>query len=323
MIYDTIKNFQEQLRWEPEIENKSAWQRKKFYIVAGMGGSHLAADILKVWKPDMPLLVHHDYGLPQISDEFWQDAVLIASSYSGNTEETIDAFEEAGKRGIMRSAISIGGTLLAKAKESGIPYVRLPDAGIQPRLATGFMARAILALMGEYNVLKEIALLAGFFSPESYEADGRALAGRIKGRVPIVYASGKNAALAQNWKIKFNETGKIPSFWNTFSELNHNEMTGFDTKELTKSLSEKMCFIFLKDETDSAKIQKRMAITAELYRARGFTVEEIVLSGKTVWEKIFGAFILGDWASYYTAKGYGVEAEEVPMVEEFKKLISE
>lgn len=321
MIYDTIKNFQEQLRFKPEIENESAWQRKNFFVVAGMGGSHLAADILKVWKPELPLMVHHDYGLPPLSDEFLQDAAFIASSYSGNTEEIIDSFEEAGKRGVMRSAISIGGTLLAKAKEVNAPFVRLPDAGIQPRLATGFMAKAILALMGEQEALKEITSLADFFSPESYEAEGRALAGRIKGFAPIVCASEKNAALAQNWKIKFNETGKIPSFWNTFSELNHNEMTGFDVADATKPLSEKFCFVFLKDESDDPRIQKRFVITAELYRARGFMVEEIMLSGKSVWEKIFGALVLGDWAAYYTAKGYGVEAEEVPMVEELKSLM--
>lgn len=321
MIYDTIKNFQEQLRFTPEIENEGAWQRKKFFIVAGMGGSHLAADILKVWKPELPLMVHHNYGLPPLSDEFLQDAALIVSSYSGNTEEIIDSFEEAGNGGVMRSAISIGGALLAKAKESGTAYVRLPDAGIQPRLAVGFMVKAILAFMGERDALKEITSLADFFSPESYESEGRALAGRIKGFVPIVYASQKNAALAQNWKIKFNETGKIPSFWNSFSELNHNEMTGFDVAGATKPLSEKFCFVFLKDESDNPRIQRRFAITAELFRARGFMVEEIILSGKSVWEKIFGALVLGDWVAYYTAKGYGVEAEEVPMVEELKEFL--
>ncbi len=321
MIYDAIKNFQEQFRYEPEIENGDSWKRKKTYVVVGMGGSHLAADILKVWNPALSLIVHHDYGLPQFHDGFWKDAALITSSYSGNTEEIIDAFEEAGKKNIARSVISIGGTLLARAKDANAPYVRMPDAGIHPRLAVGFMAKAILALMGEKEALREITDLAGFFSSESYEEEGRALAKRIKGFVPVVYASERNAALAQNWKIKFNETAKIPSFWNTFSELNHNEMTGFDIKDTTKPLSEKFCFIFLKDESDHPKIQKRMAITAELYRARGFMVEEVTLLGKTIWEKIFGVLILGDWVAYYTAKGYGVEPEEVPMVEEFKKLM--
>ncbi|MDO8600838.1 MAG: SIS domain-containing protein [bacterium] len=322
MIYDAIKNFQEQFRYEPEIENGDSWKRKKTYVVIGMGGSHLAADILKCWKPELSLFVHHDYDLPPFPDGFWKDAALIASSYSGNTEETLSAFEEAGTKNIARSAVSIGGMLLASAKEANTPYVRLPDAGIQPRLATGFMAKAILALMGEKGALREMSDLAGFFSPESFEEEGRALAKRIKGFVPVVYASEQNAALAENWKIKFNETGKIPSFWNTFSELNHNEMTGFDVKDATRSLSDQFMFLFLKDESDSPKIQKRMAITAELYRARGFMVEEVVLSGKTALEKIFGAFILGDWTAYYTAKGYGVEPEEVPMVEEFKKMIA-
>jgi glucose/mannose-6-phosphate isomerase len=318
-IYDAIKNFHTQFSFEPHIENAGFLARPEYYIIAGMGGSHLAADILKCWKPELPLFVHHDYGLPHLPDEILKKSVLIASSYSGNTEETIDAFEEAGKRGMPRSALSIGGILLAKAKEANAPYVRMPDAGIQPRLATGFMAKAMLALMGESEALQEITSLAEFFSPELYEKEGRALAGRIKGFTPIVYASEKNAALAQNWKIKFNETGKIPAFWNTFSELNHNEMTGL--VDATRALSEKFMFLFLKDETDNPKIQKRMAITAELLRARGLLVEEIALSGKTALEKIFGALVLGDWAAYYTAKGYGVEPEEVPMVEELKSLI--
>ncbi len=131
-----------------------------------------------------------------------------------------------------------------------------------------------------------------------------------------------NEAIAYNWKIKFNETGKIPAFYNIFSELNHNEMTGFDVKDVTKDLSKNFTFILLKDNADDERIQKRMRILKKLYEDRGLSVIEIELQGDTAFQKIFSSIILADFAAYYTAMGYGLDPEQVPMVEEFKKLVS-
>ncbi|MBI2506768.1 MAG: bifunctional phosphoglucose/phosphomannose isomerase, partial [Candidatus Colwellbacteria bacterium] len=139
--------------------------------------------------------------------------------------------------------------------------------------------------------------------------------------IPIIYSSRRNIALAYNWKIKFNETGKAPAFYNTFPELNHNEMTGFDVQETTRELSDKMFFIFLKDEDDHPKITKRMEVLERLYRDRKLSVAVVSLEGNSKMEKIFNSLTLADWTAYYTAKRYNVEPEQVPMVEEFKKLL--
>src|SRR3989338_7534914 len=125
------------------------------------------------------------------------------------------------------------------------------------------------------------------------------------------------------WKIKFNETGKIPAFYNVFPELNHNEMTGFDIKDATRALSEKFHFIFLKDPEDLDKNQRRMSITEKLYQYRGLKVSTVGLSGNNRQERVFSALILSDWTAFYTARSYGLEAEQVPMVEEFKKLMQQ
>ena len=318
---ESIKNFHTQFSYEPEVENAEKLQAVRRYIVAGMGGSHLAADLIKVWKPSLDVLIHSDYGLPKLSDESLQGRLVIASSYSGNTEETIDAFLEAGKKGIQRAAIAVGGKLKEIAKIEEVPFIELPDTGIQPRMATGFSFKALLKLMGEEKALQEVAELSETLKPDSYEKAGRELAERLKGFVPLIYASAKNQAIAQNWKIKFNETAKIPAFYNVFPEVNHNEMTGFDIKEPTAGLSKNFYVLILRDPADHPKILKRMEVIARLYKERGLPVEVVALEGNKIFLKIFSSFILADWAAYYTAEGYGVESNEVPMVEEFKKLM--
>ena len=127
--------------------------------------------------------------------------------------------------------------------------------------------------------------------------------------------------LAHNWKIKFNETGKVPAFCNVFPELNHHEMTGFDVQDASRHLSEKFHFVFLKDDDDHPQVQKRMDITAKLYRDRNLPVEILMLQGQSRVEKMFSSLVLADWTAYHTGEGYGLETEQVPMVEEFKGLI--
>ena len=319
---DAIKNFAAQFAWEPRIENIGRWQERDRFIVAGMGGSHLAAGLLGICRPELDLIIHRDYGLPPLSKEALAGRLVIASSYSGNTEETVDAFEEAGKQGLARAAISVGGKLLQLAEESGVPYIQMPDTGIQPRSALGFSFKAHLSLMGEEEALREASGLAETLRPMDYESAGRALAEKIRGRAPVVYTSSRNAAIGYTWKIKFNETSKIPAFANVFPELNHNEMTGFDAVESIGTLSQSFFIIILRDPDDHPRVLRRMDTAAKLLSDRGLSVETLALHGSTVLDKIFASLILADWASYYTALGYGVEPEQVPMVEEFKKMIA-
>jgi len=246
---------------------------------------------------------------------------MVLSSYSGNTEEVLDAYDEAGKRGYDRAVISIGGKLLERAKEDGVPYVEMPDTGIQPRLALGFSFKGLLKLMGRDDAVQEIGGLADTLKPDEYEAEGKKLADMLRDHVPVIYASETNGPIAYNWKIKLNETGKIPAFYNVLPELNHNEMNGFDVQETTKKLSENVYFIFLKDESDDPRIVKRMEILEKLYRDRGLPVRVIELTG-SVFHKLFFSLVIADWTAYYTAENYGLEAEQVPMVEEFKRLIA-
>lgn len=320
-MYEAIKNFSQQFSYQPEIQNKEKLSSYNWYVVAGMGGSHLAADILKMYNPSLPITIHENYGLPWPA-EMLKGSLVIVSSYSGNTEEVIDTYQKAKEGGLALAVVSVGGKLIEMAQEDGVPYIQLPNTGIQPRSALGFSLKALMALTGQDDALSQIDSLSDMI-PGDLEEEGKKLAKDINNMVPVIYSSQANYSIAYNWKIKFNETGKIPAFCNAFPELNHNEMTGFDFNEKTKKMSENFCFIMLRDNSDHPKVIKRMDITSTLLQDRGLRVITVELEGKDVLHKIFSSLLLADFAAYYTAEANGAESEKVPMVEEFKKLILE
>src|SRR3989339_1606903 len=140
--------------------------------------------------------------------------MIIASSYSGNTEETISVFEGAQKQNIARSVIAKGGILLETAKEEGLPYIQIPDTGVQPRSALGFSFKALAKMVGRDDLVEQASKVGAQLQSENFEEQGRRIAEKLRGKIPLVYASQKNYSVAYNWKIKFNETAKIPAFYN-------------------------------------------------------------------------------------------------------------
>src|SRR3989344_398802 len=265
MMENIIKNFPKQFEFEPIIENKEKLRGFSKVIVAGMGGSNLASELLKNYENNYEIIIHRDYGLPRLNDAVLSESLIIASSYSGNTEEVLDAFNLAISKSLNIAAISIGGRILKLAESSGAPYIRMPDTGVEPRLALGFSLRALMKLIGDEEGLKETKALSNLLDSDKSQKEGQFLAQSLEGYMPVIYSSLKNAAIACIWKIKFNETAKIPSFYNSFPELNHNEMTGFDINNATKDLSRNFKFIFLEDGEDGEKIKKRMTVTRKLF----------------------------------------------------------
>jgi glucose/mannose-6-phosphate isomerase len=316
---DAIKNVNRQFDFKPKVENAGKLKKSKKFVVCGMGGSNIPALILKTIDPSLDIIAWNDYGLPVVKDT--KDRLVIIVSYSGNTEEALDSFKEAKRLKLKRAVIATGGRLLDLARKEHVAYVQIPNTGIQPRMGTGFMIRGIMKLMGDDKGLKESALLFKTLNPTAIEAAGKRLAKSLEGVLPVVYASRANQALAMNWKIKFNETTKIPSFANILPELNHNEMTGYDVIPATRALSKQLHFIFLEDAADGEHIRLRMKVTRDLYKARGLNSTVVPVEGANPFLKIFSSLVLADWAAFNLALHYGVEADKVPMVEDFKKKL--
>ncbi len=319
---DAIKNLASQFSFSPTIENESKLKATNSFVLCGMGGSHLASGILKIINPQIDMYVHRDYGLPALSEKRFKNSLFIASSYSGNTEEVLDFADKALAGGYNLAVIATGGALVEFAKKNDLPHIVLPQTGVQPRSALGLSLISLVKLIGDEETLGELVNFGSKLKPEDFVESGKMLAEKLNGKVPVVYSSRANLAISYNWKIKFNETAKIPAFYNTFPELNHNEMTGFDVVDGTRGLSSNFHFIFIEDQNDSPKIMHRMETLANLLRSRGFEVEIISLSGNSSFEKIFNSLILADWTALALSKMYGTEPEKVPMVEEFKKLIA-
>ncbi len=318
---EDIKNFPEQLSFSPRIERGDHWKRYEKYFLSGMGGSHLQGDILKTISPEFPLFLHQNYGLPKSCSS---GATLIAASYSGNTEEVLDSLQTALSRGLPVAAVSKGGRLIQIAREKQLPHIELPDEKIQPRVALGHSFRGLLRLLDLREMEDQALELSGILKnrQDELEKEGQGIAGYLREKIPVVYASANNSALARIWKINFNETSKIPSFCNVLPELNHNEMTGFDMSSITKHLSEKISFLFLVDKEDHPKISKRMDVLEKLLQSRGLEVFKVEIRGSSKMEKVFSCVLSSMWSSYYLAKSYDNDPENVPMVEEFKKRLT-
>ncbi|MDD5710503.1 MAG: bifunctional phosphoglucose/phosphomannose isomerase [Candidatus Colwellbacteria bacterium] len=316
-----IREYARQFAYEPEVKNADKLGEFETVVIGGMGGSGLVAGVLRAIKPSLDVAVHHEYGLPQFADKDKEKRLFIAISHSGNTEEVVDFMNTAVSQGLQTAVVASHGKLLELAQQNGLPHITLPADDIQPRMALGYMLRAVLKLIKEEDLFSETGKLTDNLKPTELEPHGRRLAEAVINRIPIIYASRSNQILAYNWKIRFNETAKVPAFFNTFPELNHNEIQGFGTHEGSQVLSEKMSFIFLEDDSDHQRIKRRMDITAAMYKKFGLPVERIGLEGGTRLEKIFNTIILGDWTAYHAALKYGAELESVPGIDEFKRAL--
>lgn len=259
-------------------------------VVVGMGGSHLAADLLKLLKPELDITIHKDYGLPRIKD----NELVVLSSYSGNTEEVLDAYDKSAN--LNRAVIASGGQLLDRAKRDGVRFIILPS-GFQPRDAVGPSLVALYELLGEKLELP---------NPKTLEPI------ETENRIPLIYTSNKFQALGYILKINLNETGKIPAFNNTLPEADHNEFNGF-------ARINNFYALFISDETDSPKIIKRMEVTAKLYGEVGIPSKFIKLEGGSLLEKIFNFVALAKITAQTIAKRNGQDPVAVPMIEKLKK----
>jgi len=307
-------------------------QRFSNLVICGVGGSALPGDILLDAMPDFPLYtyIYRDYGLPPQANK---QSLIIAISYSGNTEETISAYETAIAKNYSVIAMTTGGQLQQMAQSRKMPLVLIPQTGIQPRCATGYLFAAILQILCNAGIIKDhsnkLLQMAKNLSPKTLEIQGQELAKKLFNQIPIVYSSNSFKSLARIWKIKFNENSKVLAFWNFFPELNHNEMVGYTIqKSKIKNQNENSkCknfhAVILQDKNDNPRILKRMMLTANLMEESGAKIEFVEIKGKDTLEKIFNNLLLGDWASYYLALAYKIDPEPVKIVEEFKKRLTE
>lgn len=288
--------------------------------ICGMGGSALPGTLLLSWikKTKIPVILHRDYGLPANITKNW---LVLVVSYSGNTEETISSLKEAIRKKINCAAITSGGKLESMAKRFKISCALIPS-GIPPRMALGYQFSALTAILLKNGLIdfneKELLEIEKNISTENLKKEGKVLAQKIKGKIPVIYSSNQFKALARIWKISFNENSKTPAFWNYFPELNHNEMVGFTKNHLKPSLLSSFYFIMLKSPNDIPENRKRIDLTAKILRKQNIKGKVLSLSGKNLFVQMVSSIILANWTSYFLALKYKINPMPVDLVEEFK-----
>lgn len=318
----TIQDFPSQFK-ESIVEAKSCdikdLKRKHFkrIIVAAMGGSSLPTDLVNAYLyPELELITLRDYQVPS---NIKQDDLILCSSFSGNTEETLTVFQSALEKKIPILCMSNGGQLKTKSQEHQIPFIQIPNC-IQPRCASGYFFASQIILLQELGLLaphEEILLnLAHFLSEQKLRQEelGRTLAQKLKDRLPIIYSDTRFEAACRIWKIKINENSKVQSWYNVFPELNHNEMVGYTQMNTQASL------IYLEHEGMFERNKKRMQIMETIFKDK-IPFHKIACQGTNLLEQIFDAVLIGDYTSYYLAQEYGIDPTPVALVEDFKQML--
>ncbi|MDF1545844.1 MAG: bifunctional phosphoglucose/phosphomannose isomerase [bacterium] len=334
-IFDLPEHLEDSIRiakrWKFETDD---FTDIKNIVVAGMGGSAIGGDLVRSFLRDklqIPFEICRHYELPEYVDD---ESLVIISSYSGNTEETLSALDDALGRKAMLAAISTGGMLNEVSELNDIPLGMIP-AGMQPRAALGYSFAMLVLFLEKIGLVNGAASnielvadkLKGYRDSyiEDYPAEknmAKKLAGRLHGKLPVIY-SGPTLidTVGVRWKGQICENSKMLAFANQFAEFNHNELVGWfkDTKEISPNL----IVVVLRDLSDHAQIKARMDIVKDIIEELEVEVIDIYSRGDDPLERVFSLIQLGDFVSYYLAVLREVDPSPVDVIQTLKGKLAE
>lgn len=295
-------------------------------VFSGMGGSALAALIGQVWPSlKVPFIVSRNYDIPAFVDEH---TLFIASSYSGNTEETLEAFNNALNTRATVVVIAGGGKLLEEGRAKDLPCIELPKAA-QPRFAVLYSLAAYVAVLGASELIdidaanRELKDAADFLRQEVSgwsitvpvsQNPAKKLALNVVGTSPVIYGGALTAPIAYKWKISFNENAKNVAWWNQYPEFNHNEFIGWSSHPVEKPYA----VIDLCSSFEHPRLQKRFSLSDRLLSGKRPAAHVVELKGETVLQQLLWGMVFGDFTTLYVALLNGLDPSPVDLVEKFK-----
>jgi glucose/mannose-6-phosphate isomerase len=300
--------------------------------VLGMGGSGISGDVAGVVLDDRSPLFFDTlkcYGLPR-----WigRNTLVFAMSYSGNTEETVATFEEATRRGARAVVVSTGGEISKLGRELDVPIVEIPG-GLQPRGAIGYLSIPILVVLERIGVgppiaddIKETASLmyerAREFGRDAADNPAKRLAKGLLDKIPIIYGTeGLAEVAAYRWKCQLNEVAKVPAWWNTFPELNHNEVVGW--KEVADVTQKSLGLIVLRHDQEHPRNAARIEATVPLIQDNVALVHSVTATGESTLARLFDLIYFGDFTATYLALLQEVDPSRIEVITKIKKRLAE
>lgn len=330
--FEVLTNYFQQIEFAlsnsyPELNFKA--EQIKNIVITGLGGSAIAGDLIKNFLKDelkIPLHINRNYFLPKFVDK---DTLVICSSYSGNTEETLSACNDALKNNCKIVCISTGGALEDIAVKNNLPFIRI-QKGFQPRFALGLSFISLLKLFDKIKIIppqdeiiNSIITLWKNRSLEFSSESNQALeyAQSLIGFIPIIYSvSDFNNSVGMRFKAQLNENSKIHAFHNELPEMNHNEIIGWETHK-QKNLNTKV--IYLLDDEIYPQIKRRFEIIFDMIKSSDVEIITLKSSEKNFKLRLMDLIYLTDWISYYLAILRNFDPSEIDFIHALKNKLSE
>lgn len=327
MMNELIEKFPAQLNEAIEIGKKAQIQPhstdiQKVYV-AGLGGSGIGANFVSEFireESKVPYLIGKGYSVPAFVDK---NTLAICSSYSGNTEETLHAYDKISKTGAKLVVVSSGGKLIELAKKDGVDFIQIPTGWPSPRACLGYsLVQQLfilnkLELIGEsaINKVKSSADLIKFDSDE-IKATAKGVAEKIYDKIPIIYTTDRMEAVAVRLRQQINENAKMLCWHHVIPEMNHNELVGWTSRD------ERLAVLYLRNKDDLKRNQVRMDINKEIIGKYTKTIIEIYSKGNSLVEKAIYFVHLGDWISWYLSELREVDAMEIKVIDYLKSELA-
>ncbi len=302
-------------------------------VICGMGGSAIGGDFTTAYLADalrVPAIAHRNYGLPAWASG--PETLVICSSHSGNTEETLSSFDEALRRGCSLMSICTGGKLAELSEQNGKICWKFEHFG-QPRTAIGWTVGLLLALFFRLGLIEDQSLAVGEAvqiltegvtklgkeSPVSSNPAKR-LAGQLLERNILILAAGEMEVLARRWKSEINELAKAWAAFEGIPEMNHNALAGLRHPE---SLYEHSSAIFLRSDYDHERNRKRIEYSQGFFMEAGVGIDCVRARGQGKLAQMFSLLQFGDFVSYYLALAYGEDPTPIEVLNELKRLLTD
>ena len=329
---DAVHNFADDIKQASEIGKKITLNKKynNIYniIVVGMGGSAIGGDINKMLlKNDLsiPLIVSRNYFIPKWANKH---TLVVVSSYSGNTEETLSAFKDALLKECQIYGITTGGILSKNFSSNDLDFILIPS-GLQPRAALAysfvpmlylFLHLGLIKIDLNKNLMSSVRLLKSVrddYSLNDQKNPTWVLSNKIFNTIPIIYGETDNTSIvALRWSNQLSENSKMLAFCNEIPEFNHNEIVGWENNP---NLIDKLSIIWLTDESDHEKISIRQKISNRILETIVKNQFEISLHGATRFERLLHLIHFGDWVSLWCAYLHGTDPSPVKKILRLKE----
>jgi len=320
--------------WRKAIEFKlpDGYQDIDKVVILGMGGSAIGGDLVRslASSESKPIIfVNRDYDLPAFVDD---KTLVIASSYSGNTEETLSAFSQALKTNCKKLVTTTGGKLKDMAEKNNVP-VFIIEHSSQPRAALGYSFMPVMAFLRNLGFLKGITRDVEAMTQDLEKSleglkktvptssnQAKQLATKMHDKIAVIYGAGILSEVAHRWKTQINENSKACAFYEIFPELNHNAVVGY---QFPSDLAQKIFVVLLRCPSIHPRILLRYQVTGELLEQNSIGYQVVDSQGGDALSQMMNLIFLGDWVSYYLSILHQTDPSPVKTIDYLKKRLSE